>query len=94
MIRMLRFAALWMDSIVSLQSERSQLRTRSRVIRMKNASNPQAFRDLDVHRSVINIDRLTGRNLRGIQRNTKDKTPLISGFLGQETPEALGWECL
>jgi hypothetical protein len=59
-------------SFIILQSERSQFRARGLVIRVKNASNPQTFRDLDEHRGVFDIDYLIGRNLRDIERNTKD----------------------
>jgi hypothetical protein len=37
-----------------------------------NTSNSQAFRDSDEHREVLNIDNLIGRNLRDIERNSKD----------------------
>jgi hypothetical protein len=60
------------DSIVSLQSERCQFRARGPVIRVKNASNPQPFRDLDEHRGVIDIDYLSGRRLGDVQRQPKD----------------------
>jgi hypothetical protein len=52
------------DPFVVLQSERSQLRTRGSVIRVKNASNPQTFRSLDEHRDVFEIDYLSGWRLR------------------------------
>jgi hypothetical protein len=39
---------------------------------MKNASNPQTFRDLDEHRGVINKDYLPGRYLSDVQRKPKD----------------------
>ena len=55
-----------------LQSERSQFRARGRVIRVKNAANPQAFRDLDEHRRVFDIDDLLGRRLGDVQRKPKD----------------------
>jgi len=60
------------DSIVIPQSERSQFRARGPVIRVKNASNPQTFRDLDEHRGVFDIDYLPGRRLSDVQRKPKD----------------------
>jgi hypothetical protein len=46
------------DSFVIPQSERSQFRARGPVIRVKDAANPQTFRDLDEHRGVFDIDDL------------------------------------
>jgi len=60
------------DSFVILQSERSKFRACGPVIRVKNASNPQTFRDLEKHRGVFDIDYLFGWNPHGIERNTKD----------------------
>jgi len=60
------------DSLVILQSERSQFRAQVPVIRLKNASNAQTFRDLDEHRGVFDIDYLIGRNLRDFERCTTD----------------------
>jgi hypothetical protein len=60
------------DSCVILQSERSQLRARGPVIRVKNASNPQTFRDLDEDRGVFDIDCLPGWRLGDVQRKPKD----------------------
>jgi hypothetical protein len=51
------------DSFAILQSQQSQFRARGPVIRVKNAWNPQAFRDLDEHRGVFDIDYPIGRNL-------------------------------
>ena len=59
-------------SFCSLQSKRSQFHTCRLVIRVTNTSNSQAFCDLDKHRKVLNIDYLIGRNLRDIDRHTKD----------------------
>jgi hypothetical protein len=59
------------DSIVIRQSERSQFRARRRVISVQNASNPQAFRDLNKHWGVFDIDDLAGWRLRDIQRQPK-----------------------
>ena len=47
------------DSFVIPQSERSQFRARGPVIRVKNASNPQTFRDLDVY--VVNLNKTVER---------------------------------
>src|ERR1035437_9101642 len=55
-----------------LQSEQSQFRARGTVIRVKNTSDSQAFRDLDEHRGVFDIEYLFDRNLRAIERHTKD----------------------
>jgi hypothetical protein len=54
-------------SFVILQSERSQFRTRGPEIRVKNASNPQTFLDLDEHRGVFDIDCLPGWRLGDVQ---------------------------
>src|SRR5450830_422092 len=59
-------------SFVILQSERSQFRARGPVIRVKNASNPQSFRDLDEHRGVFDIDYLPGWPLGDVQRKPED----------------------
>jgi hypothetical protein len=56
-----------------LQSERSQFRARGHVIRVKNASDPQAFRDLNKHRLVIDIDHSLCRTIFFV--------PLSSSFL-------------
>jgi len=56
------------SSFVILQSERSQLCARRRVVRVENAPNPQTLRDLDEHRGVFDIDDLTGWHLGDIQR--------------------------
>jgi hypothetical protein len=48
------------NSIVIRQFERSQFRTRRREIPVKDASNPQAFRDLDEHRGVFDEHDLAG----------------------------------
>src|SRR5512135_2521773 len=60
------------DALVILQSERSQFRAGGPVIRVKNASNPQTFRDLDEHRGVFDIDYLPCRRLGDVQRKPKD----------------------
>ncbi|MDO8793853.1 MAG: hypothetical protein Q7J25_04455 [Vicinamibacterales bacterium] len=60
------------DSFVILQSERRQFRARGPVIGVKNASNPQTFRDLDEHRGVFDIDYLPGWRLGDVQRKPKD----------------------
>jgi hypothetical protein len=60
------------DSFVILQSERSQFRARGPVIRVKNASNPQTFRDPDEHWGVFDIEDLPGRRLGDVQRKPKD----------------------
>jgi hypothetical protein len=60
------------DSLVILQSERSQFRARGVVIRVKNASNAQTFRYLDKYLGVVDIDYLIGRNLGDIERKPKD----------------------
>jgi hypothetical protein len=39
---------------------------------VKNASNPQTFRDLDEHRGVFDIDDLPGWRLGDVQRKPKD----------------------
>src|SRR5664279_3440051 len=59
-------------SSCNLQSERGQFRPRGPVIRVNNASNPHAFRYLDEHRGVFDIDYLPGWRLGDIQRHTKD----------------------
>jgi hypothetical protein len=72
MVRMRGLAGFMDDSFVILQSERSQFRARGPVIRVKNASNPQTFRDLDEHRGVFDIDYLPGWRLGDVQRKPKD----------------------
>ena len=39
---------------------------------MKDASNPQTFRDLDEHRGIFDIDYLPGWRLRDVQCKPKD----------------------
>jgi hypothetical protein len=60
------------DSFVTPQSKRSQFRARGPVIRVKNAWNPQPFRDLDEHWGIFDIDYLPGRCLGYVQRKPKD----------------------
>jgi hypothetical protein len=60
------------DTFVILQSERRQFCARGHVIRVKNASNPQTFRDLDEHRGVLDIDDLWRWRLGDVQRKPKD----------------------
>jgi hypothetical protein len=54
------------------QSKRGQSGERGPVIRVKNASHPQTFRDLDKHRSVSDIDDLPGWLLGDVKRKPKD----------------------
>src|ERR1039458_6787909 len=69
----MRALAGFMDVFfVILQSERSQFRAGGFVIRVKNASNPQSFRDLDEHRGVFDIGYLPGWRLADVQRKPKD----------------------
>ena len=72
MVRMRGLAGFMDDFFVIRQSERSQFRARGPVIRVKNASNTQAFRDPDEHRGVFDIDYLSGWRLGGVQRKPKD----------------------
>src|ERR1019366_5545988 len=72
MVRMRGLPGFIAPFFVILQSERSQFRARGPVIRVKNASNPQTFRDLDEHRGVFDIDYLPGWCLGDVQRNPKD----------------------
>ena len=60
------------DSVVIPQSERSQLRARRLEIGVKNAANPQAFRDPDEHRGIFDIDDLLNRRLGDVQRKPED----------------------
>ena len=60
------------DSFVILQSERSQFGACGPVLRVKNASNSQTFRDLDEHRGVFDVDYLPGGCLSDVQRRPKD----------------------
>jgi hypothetical protein len=39
---------------------------------VKNASDTQAFRDLDEHGRILDIDYLPGRRLGDVQRKPKD----------------------
>ena len=68
-VRMRTLAGFMDDPSVILQSERSQFRESGLVIRVKNTSNPQTFRDLDEHRGVFDIDFLPGWRLGDVQRN-------------------------
>src|SRR5450759_4644974 len=72
MVRMRGLAGFMDGSFIILQSERSQFRACGPVIRVKNASNPQSFRDLDEHRGVFDIDYLPGWRLGDVQRKPKD----------------------
>ena len=63
-VRMLGTACFMDDSLVIMQSERSQFRARGSVIRMKNASNLQTFRDMDVH--VVNLNETVERPIGGL----------------------------
>jgi hypothetical protein len=58
-------------SFVILQSQRGQFRAGGFVICVKNASNAHAFRDLDEHRGVVDIDYLPGWGLGDVQRKPK-----------------------
>jgi hypothetical protein len=60
------------DPLAILQSERSQFRACRTVIRVKNATNTQTFRDLDEHRGVFDIDDLPGWRLSDVQHKPKD----------------------
>jgi hypothetical protein len=60
------------SSFVILQSERRQFRARGPVIRVKNASNPKTFSDLDEHRGVFDRNYLPGWRLGDVQRKPKD----------------------
>ena len=39
---------------------------------MEDPANPKAFRDLDEHGSIIDVDHLSSRHLGDVQRNAKD----------------------
>jgi hypothetical protein len=60
------------DSIVTLQTKRSQFRARRPVILVKNASNPQSLGDLHEHGSVLDIEYLPGPGLGDVQRKPED----------------------
>jgi hypothetical protein len=60
------------DTFAILQSERSQFCARGSVIHVKNASNPQTFRDPDEHRGIFDIDHLPRWRLGDVQRKPKD----------------------
>ena len=72
MVRICGLAGFMDDFFVILQSERRQFRARGPVIRVKNASNPQTFRDPDKHRGILDIDYLPGWRLGDVQRKPKD----------------------
>src|ERR1019366_4209558 len=59
-------------SFVLLQSARCQLRAGGSVIGVKNASNPQTFRDLHEHWGVFDIEYLSGWCLGDVQRKPED----------------------
>jgi hypothetical protein len=71
-VRMRGLAGFIRNSFVIPQSKRNQFRARGAVIRVKNASNPQGFRDLDEHRGVFDIDRLSNWRLSDVQCKPKD----------------------
>src|ERR1019366_4982721 len=70
-VRMHGSAGFMLGSFVR-QSERSEFRAGGPVIRVKDASDPQTFRDLDEHRGVFDIDYLPGWRLGDVQRKPKD----------------------
>src|ERR1019366_1535258 len=72
MVRMRGLAGFMDHSFVILQSERSQFRACGPVIRVRNASNPQTFRDLYEHRGVFDIDYMPCWRWRNVQRKAKD----------------------
>src|SRR5664280_1761093 len=76
MVRMCGLAGFMDDSFANLQSQRSQFRTRGPVIRVKNASNPQTFRDLDEHWGVFDINHLSGWHLGDVRRKPKEIPPV------------------
>ncbi len=49
-----------------LQTERGQLCSRGLEIRLTNAVNPQALRDLDEQRLVVDLDYLLGWRLGNV----------------------------
>ena len=59
------------DPFYRVQSQRCQFRARGRVIRVKDAANPQTLRDLDEHPSVFDIDDPLGWSLGDVQRQPK-----------------------
>ena len=67
-VRMCGLVGFMDNSFVILQPERNQFRAGGPVICVKNASNPQTFRDLSEHRGVLDIDHLPGRHLGAVQR--------------------------
>jgi hypothetical protein len=71
-VSMCGLAAFMDNSFVILQSERSQFRARGPPILVKNASNPQTFRDPDEHRGIFDIEHLPGRCLGDVERKPKD----------------------
>jgi hypothetical protein len=71
-VRVRGLAGFINGTFVILQSERSQLCARGSVIRVKNASNSQTFRDPDEHRGVFDIDHLPRWRLGDVQRKPKD----------------------
>src|ERR1017187_9850417 len=77
------------DSFASLQSKRSQFGAGGFVVRVKNASNPQTFCDLDEERGVFDIDNLPRGCLGDVQRQLKNICVRFS-----ETNEAGGNESI
>src|ERR1035438_5988127 len=70
-VRMRGLAGFMDVFFVILQSERSEFHARRPVIRVKNASNPQSFRDLDEHGGIFNIQYVLGRRLGDVQSKPK-----------------------
>jgi hypothetical protein len=55
-VRMCRQRVSWMTPSSFCNPNEASFAQRGPVIRVKNASNPQTFRDLDEHRGVFDID--------------------------------------
>ena len=65
-------ALLWGKTLLSdPQPQSSQFFASGFIIRVQNAANPQAFRDLDEHRCVFEINDLPGRRLGDVKRKAK-----------------------
>jgi hypothetical protein len=71
-VRMRGLAGFMDDSFVIPQSASGQLGACTSKIGVKNASNPQALRDLDEHRGVVDVDYVTEWHLGDVQRQPKD----------------------
>jgi hypothetical protein len=66
------FGVACVSASLVLQSEREEFRVRRLVVRVKNTSYPEAFRDLNEHRGVFYIQNLMCWRLSDIKRKPEN----------------------